>query len=151
MSEPTTQRSDGAAWGTAMDPDRPEPPVVTDGALLGLLVVDGVLLGAFGLAFTPLYSGGVPVPMGALLSILILPWLVRRAAEIDPRPAVAGAPLTVWALTVLLLGLGGPGGDVMLALTPTTWWMSLLLFGGGLAAGLIALRGVLNGEYRRDG
>lgn len=108
-------------------------------AVLGLLTLDGALLGAFGLAFTPLYSGGVPVPMGALFSILVLPWLVSRAGEIDPRPVPAAAPIAAWLVTVSVLGLTGPGGDVML---PETW-QSLLLFAGGLGAGLWALRGVL--------
>lgn len=121
--------------------EEPEPPVVSDGALLGLLVFDGLLLGAFGLAFTPLYSGGLPVPMGAILSIMILPWLVRRAGEIDPRPLVAVAPLAAWLLAVLVLGLTGPGGDVMLPAT----WQSLLLVGGGVVAGLVALRSVRDG------
>lgn len=113
-----------------------------DVAVLGLLAFDGALLGAFGLAFTPLHTGGVPVPMGALLTILILPWLVSRAGEIDPRPALAGAPIIAWLVVIFVLGLTGPGGD---ALLPTTW-QSLLLFGGGLAAGLLALRRVLNIE-----
>jgi hypothetical protein len=114
-------------------------------AALILLVVDGGLLGAFGLAFTPLYWGGVPVPAGALLSIILLPWLVRRAGEIDPGPSMAGAPLWAWLIVVMVLGLGGPGGDTLLPLT----WQSLLLVGGGLGAGLFALRGVL--EASRDG
>lgn len=122
-----------------------EPPVVSDGALLGLLVVDGALLGAFGLAFTPLHSNGVPVPMGALLSMLILPWLVRRAGEVDRRPALAAAPLTAWALAVVVLGLLGPGGDVLLPVT----WQSLLLLGGGLGIGLWTLRAVLDAPDRR--
>lgn len=129
------------------DPVEAEPPVVTDGALLGLLIFDGALLGAFGLAFTPLYAGGLPVPMGAVLSILILPWLVRRAGEIDVRPALAAAPLTAWALAVVVLGFFGPGGDVLL---PETW-QSWLLVVGGPAAGLWALRGVLDAPVRRTG
>lgn len=109
-----------------------------------LLVVDGGLLGAFGLAFTPLYWGSVPVPVGALVSILVLPWLVRRAGEIDPGPSMAGAPLWAWLIVVLVLGLAGPGGDTMLPAT----WQSLVLVAGGLVAGLWALRHVLDD---RDG
>jgi len=41
-----------------------------------------------------------------------------------------------WALTVGILGLTGPGGDVLLPVT----WQSVLLCGGGLAAGIFALR-----------
>ena len=129
------------------EPPESDDPVVSDGALLGLLVLDGVLLGGFGLVFTPLYTNGVPVPMGAVLSILILPWLVLRAGEVDARPAAVGAPLTAWALTVGVLGLAGPGGDVLLPAT----WQSLLLLAGGLGAGLLTLRTVLNREYARHG
>jgi hypothetical protein len=117
-------------------------------APLALLVLDGLLLGAVGLAFTPMYVGAVPAPFGALLSALLVPWLVTRAGELDPRPAVAAAPLVAWLLGVGVLGLGGPGGDAMLA--PT--WQSLALVGGGLVPGLWALRTILMTEAgRADG
>ena len=119
----------------------PEPGVRSPG-LLGLLVVDGLLLGAIGLVLTPMYAGPVPTPVGALLSIALVPWLVLRAGELDTRPAVAGAPLLAWLLAVGVLGVGGPGGDVLL---PATWQSALLVF-GGLGAGLLALRRVLMGE-----
>jgi hypothetical protein len=114
--------------------------------IIALLTFDGLLLGAFGLVFTPLFVGVVPVPMGAVLSILILPWLVLRAGEVDPRPPAAGAPLVAWFLAVVVLGLTGPGGDVMLPTQPSTIWTALLLFFGGMGAGLWALRRVLNRE-----
>jgi hypothetical protein len=124
----------------------PEPdPLVPDSALLVLLVVDGLLLGAFGLMFTPLYTNGIPVPMGIVLSVLVLPWLVRHAGEIDGRPAVAGAPLTAWVVAVGVLGLLGPGGDAMLAAN----WQSLVLLVSGIGTGLWALRGVMEREYQR--
>ncbi|MHA6629326.1 DUF6113 family protein [Pseudonocardia sichuanensis] len=126
-------------------PDAPEP-LVPAGALLALLVVDGLLLGAFGLVFTPLYTNGIPVPMGAVLSMLLLPWLVRRAGEIDGRPAVASAPLTAWVVAVVVLGLFGPGGDAMLAAN----WQSLLLLVGGIGVGLWAVRAVLEQSYREQ-
>ncbi|MDT7580603.1 MAG: hypothetical protein QOK35_1867 [Pseudonocardiales bacterium] len=126
-------------------PPAPRPPVprlpVRSPGLFGLLVLDGLLLGAIGLVLTPMYVGSVPAPVGAVLSILVLPWLVLRAGEIDPRPGVAGAPLLTWLLAVGGLGIGGPGGDVIL---PATWQSALLAF-GGLFAGLLALRRVLIG------
>jgi hypothetical protein len=125
-------------------PDR-DQPLVPDSVLLVLLVVDGLLLGAFGLMFTPLYTNGIPVPMGAVLSVLVLPWLVRQVGEIDPRPAVAGAPLTAWVVAVGVLGLFGPGGDAMLLAN----WQSLALAIGGIGAGLWGLRSVMEREYAR--
>lgn len=133
---------------TAMsEPVKPEPPTTSDGAVLGLLVVDGVLLGALGLVLAPLHAGGAPVPVGVVLSVLIVPWLVFRAAEVDPRPSRAGAPLLAWVVAVAVLGLAGPGGDVLLPAT----WQSLLLVIGGIGAGLWALRSVLNSEHGRSG
>jgi hypothetical protein len=123
----------------------PDVPGVRSPLLLGLLVLDGLLLGAIGLVLTPMYAGAVPLPLGAVLSIALLPWLVLRAGEIDSRPSVAGAPLLAWLLVVGVLGLGGPGGDVLLPAT----WQSLLLVFGGLFAGLLALRRVLVGGPAR--
>jgi hypothetical protein len=123
-------------------PDR-DQPLVPNPVLLVLLVVDGLLLGAFGLMFTPLYTNGIPVPMGIVLSVLVLPWLVRQAGEIDARPAVAGAPLIAWVVAVGVLGLFGPGGDAMLLAN----WQSLLLAVGGIGAGLWGLRAVMEREY----
>ncbi|TWF76385.1 hypothetical protein FHX44_112275 [Pseudonocardia hierapolitana] len=120
-----------------------DDPLVPDSALLVLLVADGLLLGAFGLMFTPLYTNGIPVPMGIVLSVLVLPWLVRQAGEIDARPAVAGAPLIAWVVAVGVLGLFGPGGDMMLLAD----WQSLLLAVGGIGAGLWGLQKVLQREY----
>lgn len=120
----------------------PSRPGLHSPGLLALLVVDGLLLGAIGLALTPMYAGAVPTPVGALLSIGLVPWLVLRAGELDARPAVAGAPLLAWLLAVGVLGVGGPGGDVLL---PATWQSALLVF-GGLFAGLWALRRVLMDE-----
>ena len=104
--------------------------------VLALLVLDGVLTAAVGLAFTPLYLGAVPAPLGVLLSVLVLPWLVLRAGEVDRR--FAGAPIFAWFATVGVLGLAGPGGDALL----TGSWQSLLLVVGGTGAGLWALRRV---------
>ncbi len=64
--------------------------------VLALLVVDGVLTGAVALAFTPLYLGAVPAPLGALLtttwqSLLLVVggvlaglWALRRVRDQPP-------------------------------------------------------------------
>jgi hypothetical protein len=124
-----------------MADERVRGPGVRSPGLFALLVFDGLLLGGIGLVLTPMYAGSVPTPVGAVLSIAVLPWLVLRAGELDPRPGVAGAPVIAWLLAVGVLGVGGPGGDVLLPAT----WQSLLLVFGGLFAGLLALRRVLIG------
>jgi hypothetical protein len=140
-TEPSAQEGDEPSDRMSI----PEPPSRTlDAALLALLIVNGALLGAFGLVFTPMYVGGVPVPMGIVLSVLLLPWLVARAGEVDTRPAVAGSPLIAWVVVVIALGLFGPGGDIMLP--PTV--LSLLLLVGGIGAGLWALRRVIERSTR---
>jgi hypothetical protein len=138
-----TERTVDESAEDMLAPDRAQP-LMPDGVLLVLLVVDGLLLGAFGLMFTPLYTNGIPVPMGVVLSVLVLPWLVRQAGEIDGRPAVAGAPLTAWVVAVGVLGLFGPGGDAMLLAN----WQSLALAVGGIGAGLWGLRAVMEQGYR---
>ena len=134
--------SSSAPSSSALSKAAPSGPGLHSPGLFALLVLDGLLLGAIGLVLTPMYAGAVPTPVGALLSIALLPWLVLRTGELDARPAMAGAPLLAWLLAVGVLGVGGPGGDVLL---PATWQSALLVF-GGLFAGLLALRKVLMGE-----
>lgn len=148
MSAPST----GPVPQQSASPPAPAPADPSDGRgraatvlALVLLAADGVLLGAFGVAFTPMFTGGVPVPMGVLFTLLILPWLVLRAGELDARPGVAAAPLVAWFVTVAVLAVVAPGGDVMLPL----WWQSGVLVVGGCAAGLWALRQVVEGEFDR--
>lgn len=119
------------------------PPGST--AVLGLLILDAMLVGALGVAFAPLYIGAVPAPLSVPLTMLILVWLVRRAAEIDPRPTRAAAPLYGWGLTVAVLGFTAPGRGGLLA--PT--WQSLLLLVGGVGAGLWELRRLVDTADQR--
>jgi hypothetical protein len=139
VSERTSEQVD-------QEPAEEEPEAgwaLPDGAAIALLVLDGALLGLFGLVFTPLYTNGIPVPMGAVLSVLVLPWLVARAGELNARPAVAGAPLIAWVATIAALVLFGPGGDEMLLVS----WPALVLV-AALLAGLWALREAIERGYR---
>lgn len=108
---------------------------------LGLLQLNALLLAAFGVAFTPMFVGGVPVPMGVLFTALVLPWLVLRTGELDPRPGIAAAPVALWFAGVAALAVAGPGGDVMVPM----WWQSGLLLVAGLGSGLWAWRQVVTG------
>ncbi|MGW5055085.1 hypothetical protein [Actinokineospora sp. NPDC004072] len=127
------------------------------GSLGGLLVLSAVLA-VFELFFLPLRFdgtllpdlGGLPFPISALVAGVSLWWLVGAAAEVRPRPAVAGGPLWVWLGTLLLFVLIGPGGDrIVLA----DWRMLLLLGAGAFPAAfrigdVMAKAAIARGERR---
>ncbi len=101
---------------------------------LVVLVFDAVALAAVELLYLPLRVGAVPVPVAILLAVVSTPWLVRSAAELGgPRP-VAAVPLVVWVLALGVLGVAGPGGDVLL---PENWRSALLLGGGMFPAAVV--------------
>lgn len=111
--------------------------------VLGVVLVNSALLAALELMLQPLYVGAVPVPAGTVVALATMPWLVRTAASTHPVTAAAAAPIVAWILVVGVLGLGGPGADVLLPANGVPGLMSLLLVVGALGAGLYALRGVI--------
>lgn len=106
--------------------------------LLVLLMVDAVVLATVELFFLPLrlpYElGGRVLPFSIVLAALSTPVLVWAAAKLAPRMLVAAAPLGAWLLTIVVLGLGGPGGDVML---PGNLRSLLLMAAGVLPCGYV--------------
>jgi hypothetical protein len=94
---------------------------------LVVLVFDALALAAVELLYLPLRVGAVPFPITILLAVVSTPWLVRSAAELGGPRVVAAVPLVVWVLALGVLGVGGPGGDVLL---PADWRLALLLGGG---------------------
>ena len=71
-----------------------------------VLLVISLLLVAFELMFQMLYIGPVPVPLGTVIVVVSLPWLIHTTAtEILPTPAGAAAPLVVWFAAVLVLAV----------------------------------------------
>lgn len=114
--------------------------------ILAVLVIDTVLLATLELFFLPLRLDGallplvawVPVPVTVLCAVFTTPLLVSSAGRlVHPRCAVV--PLVVWVLTVLVLGLFGPGGDRVLVQD----WRALLLLAGGALPAAMALGGAL--------
>ena len=103
-----------------------------------LLVIDTALLAMMELMFLTLAVGSIPIPISALVALITTPWLVRRAGEFA-GVAAASAVLITWALVIAVLGLAGPGGDVLLLLD--LW--SLVLIGAGLIPGAFVLGGVI--------
>ncbi|WP_031467278.1 hypothetical protein [Sciscionella sediminilitoris] len=113
----------------------------------GLLLLDSVLLALLELFFLPLRAGVVPVPVTAVLAAVTLPLLVRRAAALVPTTVGASAPLLVWLVVVLGVGLAGPGGDQVLI--PD--WRALALLALGLLPAAVALGGALGNAVRARG
>jgi hypothetical protein len=96
--------------------------------------------------FLPFLWDGLPFPVTALVALVTMPWLVSRAGRLSPRLAVAGAPLGVWLICVVVSAFPGPGGDIVLV--PD--WRALLLLGCGALAGAVALGGVLGRAARNS-
>jgi hypothetical protein len=117
----------------------PEANPVLRRGLLVLLLVDAVLLATLELFFLPLrVHGTVPVPFTVVVAILTTPLLVVQAGRLV-HPKAAFAPLALWVLTVVVLGLMGPGGDLVLIQD----WRALLLIAGGALPAALALGGSL--------
>jgi hypothetical protein len=109
---------------------------------VALLCVDALLLALLEVFFLPLRFdgsllpalGGAPFPAAAALALVTTPLLVRTAARRAPRVLAAAAPLAVWVVVVLGVGLTGPGGDIVL---PRDWRAFLLLACGVLPSAIM--------------
>lgn len=75
----------------------------------------------------PSYIGSVPFPVSALLSGLLNAALVWAASRWTTSTRLAALPLWTWLLTVAVLSLGGPGGDVVLGGQGVMAYAALLL------------------------
>ncbi|GAA3572134.1 hypothetical protein GCM10022222_65380 [Amycolatopsis ultiminotia] len=110
---------------------------------LTLLLVsfDAVLLALLEVFFLPLRVGSlgeVPLPVTALVGAVTTPWLVLTVAKLV-RPGLSFVPLAVWVVVVFVIGLTGPGGDLVLVQD----WRALLLLGAGALPAALVLGGGL--------
>lgn len=76
-----------------------------------------------------------PVPISPVVAVVTTPLLVVAASWHARRALTAASPLLVWVGTLLVLGVFGPGGDVLLL----DDWRTLVLFAGGALPGAIAV------------
>lgn len=112
--------------------------------IFALLVFDAVMLALIEQFFLPLRLDGTvlpklgdfPVPVTAVLAIVTTPLLVTTTAKLV-RPGLSWIPLLVWVIVLLVVGVAGPGGDVVLIED----WRTLLLLGGGALPGAMMLGG----------
>ena len=95
--------------------------------ILVLLAVDGVVSAVVGALLLPIYLGPVPFPISALLSGLVNATLVWAAMYWTDSNRLAALPLLTWLVTVAVLTLGGPGGDIVFG-GPGLMQYSVLLF-----------------------
>jgi hypothetical protein len=93
------------------DPGATDPAIRT--VVLALLAVDGVISAVAGALLLPFYLGSVPIPISALASGLVNLALVWAAVHWTDSPRLSALPLLTWLLTVAVLTLGGPGGDIV--------------------------------------
>lgn len=112
--------------------------------VLGLLAVDGIICGLVATLLLPLYIGTVPFPVSSLVAGLVNMALVWAGMQSTTSTRLAALPLWTWLLTVGVLAVGGPGGDIVfggsgvLGLAP----LLLILVGAGPAAWLVWRRSV---------
>lgn len=108
---------------------------------IALLAVDSVLIAMYELFLLPLHLprslGGGPFPVMVLAAAVTTPLLVWATARVAPRPGAAVAPLVAWLLTVLALGVTGPGGDRVL---PPDWRTLLLMAAATVPGGIAVSR-----------
>lgn len=131
-----------------------------DGFALSLLLINSVALAMLELFFLPLRFdglilpdyGGAPVPVSVLVALVTTPWLVSQTARLAVRmggPAgFAGLPLTLWFVTVIGIGLFGPGGDLVL---PQDWRAIALLAAGALPSAVVLGRVLAQARVARAG
>ncbi len=87
----------------------------------------------------PLYLGTVPFPISAVIAGVVNVALVWAASQWTTSPRLAALPLFTWLLTVAVLSLGGPGGDIIFGgagirgLSP----ILLIVVGAGPAAWMV--------------
>lgn len=125
---------------------KPEPWV------LPMLLVEALVLAVLELFFLPLRFDGTllpqvgadwPFPIAVVVAILTTPLLVLWASDLQRGLLISSSPLLVWLLALVVLGLFGPGGDVML---PNDW-RSLALLAGGALPGAIAVGASMGRNY----
>ncbi|MEV0071411.1 MULTISPECIES: hypothetical protein [unclassified Amycolatopsis] len=109
--------------------------------MLVVLCLDALLLALIEVFFLPLRVGTlgeVPLPLTVLVGVVTTPWLVLTTAKLV-RPGLSWVPLVVWVVVVFVIGLAGPGGDLVLVQD----WRAILLLGASALPAALVLGGGL--------
>ena len=108
-------------------------------AVLTVFAVDGAISAVGGALLLPSYIGSIPFPVSALVSGLLNAALVWAAGHWTSSARVAALPLWTWLLTLLLMYLPGPGGDVIFGGRGVLAYSPLLLLAMGIVPPLVVL------------
>jgi hypothetical protein len=108
-------------------------------AVLTVFAVDGAVSAVGGALLLPSYIGSIPFPVSALVSGLVNAALVWAAGYWTSSARVAALPLWTWLLTLLLMYLPGPGGDVIFGGRGVLAYSPLLLLAVGIVPPLVVL------------
>ena len=109
---------------------------------LGIVIcaLCAVLAGIFTVLLTPLYWGSVIIPACIVLAVAAnvgLPLLVR---QLGAPPLATAVPFVMWLVTVLVLGVSRPEGDVLLpGGNGAQSWVTYGMFVAGALAGGITV------------
>lgn len=95
-------------------PDLTTPPNWARPVVLAVLTLDGALSAVAGAFLLPLYVGSIPLPVSGLISGLLNVALIWAARQWTSSPRLGALPLWAWLATVVVMTVGGPGGDVVL-------------------------------------
>jgi hypothetical protein len=109
---------------------------VPAGAQLTVIVVLTLVLSALELMFQYSYVGPVPLPIGTMVILLTMPWMVRASVEAWPSSGGAALVPVLWFVATAVFGAFGPGGDSLLV--PV--WQTLVLLATGVLVGLFCFR-----------
>lgn len=89
---------------------------------------------------TPLYWGGAIMPVCVLLAVAANVGLPLLARQLGAAPLVSGVPFLLWVITVLVLGMSRPEGDVLLpAGSGAQPWVTYGMLAAGTLAGGITV------------
>lgn len=105
---------DPAHTAASVPPEGPEPLAyrIVAGLLIGVAAVGLAVVEAF---LVPLRIGSLPFPLSVVLAVAGNVLLTRLAARQTGSIVAAGLQPVLWLLTVLVLSLPRPEGDVIVA------------------------------------
>lgn len=133
-----------------------------DRFMLAVLTLDAAALAILELFFLPLRVNDLgspatlswvphafytwPIPVSIVLAALTTPLLVSQAGHYANNTFSVGTPLFCWLFVCMLVGVGGPGGDLVLLAD----WRTVVFLLLGALSGAAALGRVLGRKERQQ-